>query len=169
MTTETNLPEQEEQETSQFSTGMSSLDYKEFAQARRINFIQRIEEATGGKIEMLEPDDKGHYLAAIRDIEKQALVLDKMKQDKELAIARMKSDEKNAAAVDQSIAQFLNELARNKNKRAEDGMVTEVIFDPSLIPQKQLINGETTIGDQIESYQQFQTRTGFDSDLDPAP
>lgn len=159
----------EEKETSEYSTGMTGLDYKEFAQARRINFIQRIEKATEGELERLEPDDKGHYLAAIRDVEKQALVIEKMRQDKELAMLRLKADEQNSAAVNQNIATLLNTIARNKGNPST--LLNNQIDEPDItkIPQKSLIEGETMIGDQLETYQQFQKRTGFDTGLDPEP
>lgn len=159
----------EEKETSEYSTGMTGLDYKEFAQARRINFIQRIEQATDGRLESLEPDDKGHYLAAIRDVEKQALVIEKMRQDKELAMLRLKADEQNSAAVNQNIATLLNTIARNKGNPSV--LLNTQIDEPDItkIPQKPLIEGETMIGDQLETYQQFQKRTGFDTGLDPEP
>lgn len=165
MTDNTKQQEQEKIETSEYSTGFSTLDYREFAQSRRIHYIQRIEEATKGNIEELEPDVQGHYLAALRDLEKQTIVIEKMKQDRELAEMRLKVDQQNNAAINQNIAVLLNEAAR-KRGRGQTISKDEIIFDINLVPEKQLIPGETTLGDQIETYLQFQNRTGLVDDQD---
>lgn len=166
MTEDTQLKEEQKVESSEYSTGLSTLDYKEFAQARRINFIQRIETATEGELERLDPDSQGHYLAAIRDLEKQALVIEKMKQDRELAEMRLKVDQQNNEAINQNIAVLLNKAARQRGRGMKSSTTEEIIMDISLVPQKKLIAGETTLGDQIETYQQFQSRTGLADDQD---
>jgi len=164
--TETTTPK-EPVETSEYSTGLSALDYKEFAQQRRMNFIQKIEEGSDGQLHQLEPDVQGHYLAALRDIEKQVLVIDKMKQDKHLAELRLKAEQQNTEAINQNIAVLLNEAARKRGRGLEETSNTDIVMDISLVPQKALIPGETTLGDQIETYQQFQSRTGLVENPDP--
>lgn len=131
--------------------------YLKFAQSRRVGFIQAVEKAceTPEGLATLDPDRQSNYLAAIRDIEKQVLVLRKLEQDKQ------NNDQTNAA-----IAAFILEQAKSRN--VEASRTKPVIPDISLIPEKPLIEGETVIGDQIENYREYKQRTGHLGSQDPA-
>ena len=138
----------------------SHEDYLRFVQARRLNFIKGVEDAVESAegLATLDPDRQSNYLAALRDIEKQVLTLDKMKQD------QASDKERNKI-----IAEAILEAARNNAKEQAHRFVGMggKIPDPSAIPQKQLIPGETQIGDHIENYSEYKTRTGLLHDPDP--
>ena len=138
----------------------SNEDYLRFVQARRLNFIKGVEAAveTSEGLATLDPDRQSNYLAALRDIEKQVITLDKMKQDQA-------SDKERNKIIAEAILEAARTSAKEQAQRFA-GMGGK-IPDPSVIPQKKLIPGETQIGDHIENYSEYKTRTGLLSDPDP--
>lgn len=143
-----------------YATGMSNLDYKEFAQQRRLKYAMNIEQFCEEDFATLHPDVQGHYLATLRDIEKQAMTIDKQKQDYELAMLRLKQEDQSNEAQQQLIAMMAIDYARRQDRRD----IVQIIPDPSVIPKKQLIPGETETGDQLEDYHSYKTRLGYQSD-----
>lgn len=134
----------------------SENDYLRFAQAKRIQFIRSVDAIAESPeaLARLDPDRQANYLAAIRDLEKQVQVKQKMEQD-----------ERANTAQDALIADMVLKFAKKINcgKSAELNPireVTDILPDPNLIPTKNLIPGETMIGDPKENYQEWLKRTG---------
>ena len=142
------------------SVEYSHEDYLKYAQSRRLRFIRGIEKACGSDeaLATLDPDRQSNYLAAIRDIEKQVLTLQKLKQEEQ-------SDEARNATI---AALILKQATAIDSKRNNTVVTTETILPSAdLLPVKQLIPGETDIGDRIENYQEYRARTGLSSNQDP--
>lgn len=149
----------EDKQESPFETGFTQDDYLKFAQHHRIRYVKATLEAVGGDegVATLDPDRQANYLAALRDIEKQVFVQQKLKQDEESNEVR-----NNAIAALIVNAARSADIAATRAAKGEN----KVDLDPSKLPVKQLIDGETTIGDRIETYSDYKARTG-QSSLDP--
>lgn len=134
----------------------SEDDYLRFAQAKRIQFIRSVDAIAESPeaLARLDPDRQANYLAAIRDIEKQVQVKQKMAQDERI------SSEQDSLIADMvlNFAKKANSQANVNKSMVKD--VAEIIPDVNLIPTKQLIPGETMIGDPKENYQEWLKRTG---------
>lgn len=123
-------------------------DYLRYAQAKRLAFIRAIDKACKDEdLATLDPDRQANYLAAIRDIEKQVFVLQKLKQE----------EETNTIIRDAAIADL---ILRSSKEQAIRRAKTVEIPNPDVLPVKPLIPGETEIGDKIENYEQYLNRTG---------
>lgn len=123
-------------------------DYLRYAQAKRLAFIRSIDKACKDEdLATLDPDRQANYLAAIRDIEKQVFVLQKLKQE----------EETNTIIRDAAIADL---ILRSSKEQAIRRAKTVEIPNPDVLPVKPLIPGETEIGDKIENYEQYLNRTG---------
>lgn len=134
-------------------------DYLKFAQYHRVNFVKAVVntmQTPEGLVE-LDPDRQANYLAALRDIEKQVFVQQKLKQDAD-----------NNDARNNLIATIIVEQARNadiaKTRQATNPQDT---LDASKLPMKNIIPGETSIGDSSENYADFMGRTSGQGNQDP--
>nr|DAO80623.1 MAG TPA: hypothetical protein [Caudoviricetes sp.] len=128
----------------------SQEDYLRFAQSKRLSFMKAMEDAVGSPegLATLDPDRQANYLRTIDAIEKQSLTLKKLKQEEQ------SNDAQNAA-----IAALILKSAKDRGKEI-DRENTPIIPDPSVLPVKQLIAGETEIGDRTENFREYQIRTG---------
>lgn len=125
-------------------------DYLAFTQARRIRYAQAVEAAAGTLEDLakLDPDRQANYLSALKDIDKQVIDLMKLEQDKE-----------SNDAQNNIIAELITKRAVERNvQRSREAQ--GVMPDPSLLPTRTLIPGETEIGDRVENFQEFRARTG---------
>lgn len=135
----------------------SRQDYLNFTQARRIRFAQAIESATGTPEDLakLDPDRQANYLAALNAIDKQVIDMMKLEQDKE-----------SNDAQNNMIAELITKRAVDRNiQRSRESQ--GIMPDPTLLPSRTLIAGETDIGDRIEDYRQFRSRTGQEDHQGP--
>lgn len=139
-------------------------DYLNFAQARRVKFIQAVESAAGTPEDLarMDPERQGNYLAAIRDLEKQVISLKKLEQDKESTDAQ---NNMVAEYLIQAAAKREVELRERKPQPTPESR--GIMPDPSLLPSRTLIPGETEIGDRIENYREYKIRTGQVDHQDP--
>lgn len=139
-------------------------DYLNFAQARRVKFIQAVESAAGTPEDLarMDPERQGNYLAAIRDLEKQVISLKKLEQDKESTDAQ---NNMVAEYLIQAAAKREVELRERKPQPTPESR--GIMPDPSLLPSRTLIPGETEIGDRIENYREYKIRTGQVNHQDP--
>lgn len=153
----TSVPVETGKETAPLST-YTHDEYLAFAQSRRLKFVQAMEKACQSDegLATLDPDRQSNYLAAIRDIEKQVFTQQKLKQEEE------DSEVRNAM-----IAALIVKQAASNNVQRSQRQVNQIIPDPTTIPQKKLIPGETEIGDRIENYREYKLRTGQGDNLDP--
>lgn len=133
-------------------TEWSHDDYLKFAQGHRVNFVRAVVntmQTPEGLVE-LDPDRQANYLAALRDIEKQVFVQQKLKQEAD-----------NNDARNNIIASIIVEQARKADiERTRQSTNPQETLDPSKLPFKQLIPGETSIGDSAENYDEYLSRTG---------
>lgn len=123
-----------------------------FAQANRIRFVQTVRKECGGDegIVTLDPERQANYLRTLDQIAKQALDIQKLKQDKE-----------NNEAQNDIIATLIVESARKRNiQRSRENEQQSIVPNPSVLPKKELVPGEMHIGDRIENYQEYKIRTG---------
>lgn len=123
-----------------------------FAQANRIRFVQAVRKECGGDegIVTLDPERQANYLRTLDQIAKQALDIQKLKQDKE-----------NNEAQNDIIATLIVESARKRNiQRSRENEQQSIVPNPSVLPKKELVPGEMHIGDRIENYQEYKIRTG---------
>lgn len=130
-----------------------------FAQANRIRFVQAVRKECGGDEGLvgLDPERQANYLRTLDQIAKQALDIQKLKQDKE-----------NNEAQNDFIASIIVESARKRNiERSRQAEQRAIIPNPASLPVKSLVNGETHIGDRIENYQEYMLRTGQGESPDP--
>lgn len=145
-------------ETTQEQSSYTNEDYLRFTQARRVQFVKAIESAVGDEegLATLDPERQSNYLKALSDLDKQVLSIQKLKQE-----------EQNNDAHNAAIASLILDATRRVSSQRNQLNTASVIPDGSMLPVKTLVPGELDIGDRIETFQEYKSRTGLSASQDP--